>query len=102
MRGAMILDDDIGLQLHDRATRGEALTPEERSQLEDWYLLQDAEESELLQQSDIVTDIAQLQSRIDTALSNIALTTQRIQQVVSENKTIRNEIATLQQQLSCV
>ncbi|MEL6471427.1 MAG: hypothetical protein AAFQ74_17005 [Cyanobacteria bacterium J06623_4] len=98
----MILDDDIGLQLHDRATRGEALTPEERSQLEDWYLLQDAEESELLQQSDIVTDIAQLQSRIDTALSNIALTTQRIQQVVSENKTIRNEIATLQQQLSCV
>ncbi len=31
------MKDELGRQLHDRATRGLWLTPEEREQLEAWY-----------------------------------------------------------------
>ena len=92
--------NEAGMQLHDRATRGEPLTPEERSQLEDWYALQDAQESQLLQRHGKLSDPSQLRAQIDTALAHITSTTQRIQQVTAENETIRNEIATLRQQLS--
>ena len=89
-----------GMQLHDRATRGECLTPEERSRLEDWYASQDAQESQLLQRHGKLSDLSQLRAQIDTALAHITSTTQRIQQVTAENETIRNEIATLRRQLS--
>jgi hypothetical protein len=34
--------------LHDRATRGETLSPEEQAQLESWYALQDEIEDNIL------------------------------------------------------
>lgn len=95
-----ITSDKVGMQLHDRATRGEVLTAEERSQLENWYIVQDAQESESLQQSATLPDVFQLRVQIDAALANLTLTAQRIQQATAENETIRDEIAVLRQQLS--
>lgn len=40
--------DKIGKRLHDRATRGEALSEEEQTQLEEWYAMQDRAEAEEL------------------------------------------------------
>ena len=88
------------MQLHDRATRGEVLTAEERSQLEDWYIVQDAHESESLQQSSTLPDVSQLRAQIDAALASLTLTAQRIQQATAENETLRDEVAALRQQLN--
>lgn len=35
-------EDNVAMQLHDRATRGETLSPEEQVQLAEWYSRQDA------------------------------------------------------------
>ena len=40
--------DDLGQDLHDRATRGEQLSPENQMQLEAWYAAQDRAEMETL------------------------------------------------------
>ena len=44
----MRVSDELGRQLHDRATRGESLSVEEREQLEAWYVLLDRTEMEML------------------------------------------------------
>lgn len=43
-----MVPDELGKQLHDRVTRGEALTAEEQAQLEDWYATQDRAEADQL------------------------------------------------------
>jgi hypothetical protein len=43
-----MISDDLGKVLHDRATRGEALSDEEQLQLERWYADQDKLESDIL------------------------------------------------------
>lgn len=92
--------NEVGIQLHNRATRGETLTSAERAQLDDWYILQDAQESELLQLPSTLPDLSQLRAQIDTALDHLTSTTQRIQQTTAENETLRDEISELRQQLS--
>ena len=84
--------DEVGMQLHDRATRGEMLNPEEQSQLEKWYTLQDTQESYLLQSVNSIPDILQIRTAIDTALAQLTATTQRIQKITEENSTLRHEI----------
>lgn len=92
------------LKLHDRATRGEQLTAEEQAQLEHWYAVEDETEMQLLAQSITQTsatsfDISSLQAQLETALSQLATTTQQIQQITLENKALRQEIAELKQRL---
>lgn len=87
------------MKLHDRATKGEILTPAERSQLDNWYAAQDAAESELLQPVN-ATENSRLRAQIDIALAQLTATTQRIQQVTADNAILRNEIVLLRQQLA--
>lgn len=94
--------DEIGMQLHDRSTRGEILTSAEQDQLEEWYALQDAQESYLLQEEEPLSDLSQLRMQVDTALAQLTAISQRIQTVTSENDALRKEIAVLQQQLMAV
>ena len=94
--------DEVGMLLHDRATRGEVLTIEEQSQLDDWYALQDAQEIKSLQTYDTSSDTVHLRTQIATALERLASTTQQIQDITVENDTIRDEIAVLRQQLISV
>lgn len=47
-----MISDDLGKQLHDKATRGLALTRSEQTQLEAWYELQDQVEARLLTRAD--------------------------------------------------
>jgi len=62
-----MIPDERGQQLHDRATRGQALSPDERAQLDDWYAAQDRmEAAELgLVRTEV---IASLQAQIDAVL----------------------------------
>lgn len=95
-----MITDKIAKQLHDRATRGESLTPEERTQLENWYMLQDQNESEQLGLSKPDTPNANLQTQIKNALSQLDGITKRIREVTSENEVLRREITSLRRQLT--
>jgi len=95
--------DELEKQLHDRATRGEALAAEDQRQLSEWYEIQDRAEMEMLQRSwakNTDMSVESLRSQIDSALTQIIKTTQRIKKKSAENEVLRREISTLQRQLA--
>ena len=92
--------DDLGQKLHDRATRGEKLTPEEESQLEAWYAAHDAAESRELAKLAVDDQDASLETQIRATLTQIVRVTQQIQDNLAENATLRKEIASLRLQLA--
>jgi predicted nucleic acid-binding Zn-ribbon protein len=89
-----------GEQLHDRATRGQVLSAEERAQLQEWYARLDREEDANLDRVVRTASLAALHTQIDTALAQLATVTRRIQTLTVENAAIRQEIASLQAQLA--
>lgn len=98
-----MVTNELGQQLHDRATRGDALSEEEQRQLNEWYEIQDRAEMEMLSRSWAQrTDesVESLRSQIDAALTQIIKITKRIQEISAENQALRREIATLQSQLA--
>ena len=86
-------------QLHDRFTRGEILTAAEQTLLGQWYADQDREEEARLA-TPPAQRLVRLRSEIDEGLAQLAVLTQRLQTLTSENETVRQEIATLQRQLA--
>ncbi len=94
-----MISDDIARELHDRFSRGETLSAEEQKQLRDWYASQDAAESKILGLTTSEKTAASLQAQIDAALAQLMAVTKRIQEVASENDTLRREITTLRRQL---
>jgi peptidoglycan hydrolase CwlO-like protein len=92
--------DELMTQLHDKATRGVALSPAEQTQLAAWYARQDQEEDALLARVAPSPLLAALQTQVDSAVTQLLVTTQRIQDLVAYNDSLRRDIATLQQQLT--
>ena len=88
------------MQLHARSTQGETLAAEESSQLENWYALQDAEESSWLSANTKTVSISTTQNQTNAVLSQLTETTQRIQKVAAENEALRREISALKQKLA--
>ncbi len=95
-----MISEDIARKLHDRSTRGEALAAEEQEQLRDWYARQDTAESKLLGLSAGEKKVASLQNQVDATLTQLMTVTKHIQEVASENETLRHEIAVLRRQLT--
>jgi septal ring factor EnvC (AmiA/AmiB activator) len=95
-----MVSDELGKQLHDRATRGEALSPEEQAQLKDWYATQDRAEADQLGFTATAETVDLLQAQIDSAVAQLATITRRIQEIATENKALRREIAALGRQLA--
>ena len=86
----MIVNDEIGRQLHDRATRGEELSKEDQILLDAWYDTQDRAEMKSLNLA--VTDEAntsKLQKEIDSVLIQLSTVTKRIQEIARENNVLR-------------
>jgi hypothetical protein len=91
--------DDVAKQLHDRATRGEVLSGEERPLLEAWYAQQDQQESATLAQASPAQTLAALQAQVDSAVAQLVLVTERIQKLTADNEVLRGEVVALQRQL---
>jgi len=94
--------DELAKQLHDKATRGLALTAEEQAQLEAWYTEQDQQERAVLGPTGSAQRLATLHTQVETALAQLLNVTQRIQELTVHNETLRHEIAVLQRQLPLV
>ncbi len=93
------MSDELEKRLHDRATRGEDLSPEEQERLDAWYEAQDQAEAEQLG-VDVEPAPESLEARIDSTLRQIIDATERIRMVTAENKGLRSEIATLRLELA--
>ncbi len=91
--------EELVKQLHDKATRGSVLSAAEQAQLEAWYAQQDQEERTILERVTLPQTIVALQTQVETAVAQLLAITQRIQDLVAQNETLRREIAALQHQL---
>ena len=94
-----MISDEIARKLHDRVSRGETLTAEEQKQLQGWYASQDNAESQMLGLLGSDKTVTSLQTQIDATLAQLMTVTKRIQEVASENETLRHEIIALRRQL---
>ena len=94
-----MISDELGKQLHDRATRGETLTAEEQARLESWYAVQDSAEMKELGLAEKEETASTLKAQVDAALAQLAAVTQRIQELAAENDALRREIAALRRQV---
>jgi cell division protein FtsB len=96
-----MLSDELGMQLHDRETVGEPLTTHEKTQLEAWYAEKDAAETAMLKASQVpLPNLVILQEQVDIAISQLTAGIQQLQQITQENRSLREEIDRLKQQLA--
>jgi hypothetical protein len=91
--------DELAQHLHDKATRGLALSAEEQARLEAWYTEQDQQERAVLGPTGSSQRLATLHTRVEPALAQLLTVTQRIQELTVHNETLRREMAVLQRQL---
>ena len=94
-----MVSDELGKRLHDRATRGESLSVQERGQLEAWYAAQDRAEVEALDLTTTET-VTALQTQVDSVLDQLEIAAKRIQEISRENEKLRAEIAALHHRLA--
>lgn len=87
------------LRLHDRATRGEALTADEQVALDQWYADQDRVEAAELATPPATHD-DQLQRQVQASLDQLSVATARIQALALDNETVRRENADLRKRLA--
>jgi hypothetical protein len=97
---SMMSPDNRLQQLHDKATRGAALSAEEQAQLTAWYAEQDQQEDVLLKSTGASQYLAVLHTQVETALAQLLTVTRHIQQLTANNEIVRREIAVLQRQLT--
>ena len=95
-----MIKDERGRILHDKATRGEKLSEQEKQQLEDWYTQQDKLELEAIQWAAHESPLSVLQAQVEAALAQLVKLASKIQQLASENEKLRNENAELLKQLA--
>lgn len=93
--------DDIVQALHDKATRGVTLSPDEQVQLDQWYMAQDADEHAIFALT-ITTAVPDLRPQLAAALAPSTALTQRIRDLTNENEALRSKISLLRQRVARV
>jgi hypothetical protein len=94
---------DAAYKLHDRATRGETLTPAEQTTLDAWYARMDAEESARLSNARKRPDtdnLALLREKVVQAEAQAIRLLQANQEAATRNETLRAEIEQMKARLS--
>ena len=95
-----MISDELGRQWHDKASRGGAVSPDERRQLEEWLAAQDCAESDVLSSAGVEPTVATLRFQVNSALGQIATVTRDLQQLGADNDALRREIAALRTRLA--
>ena len=88
-----MVSDKIGLKLHDRFTRGLALSDSEKQTLESWYVQKDsAEQIQILETCDRHSVEKTLRQSIAEAHKQPAYLTERLQMVEEKNERLREKL----------
>jgi len=98
----MQVEDELGVKLHDRATRGLTLSEDERTQLQAWYDEKDLEETAMLRASRKRNDHQESKAddRLNETLALISSLSKKIRETEAENELLRQEIAALRRRLA--
>ncbi len=101
----MEIDDELGQQLHDLATRGHQLSAEEEAQLQSWYDKWDLIEMEQLgltpeQIAAEEAQLAELRVQVEAEEARVAEIAESNWQLTKQNEALRAEIESLRQQLA--
>lgn len=97
------MDTERIQKLHDRATRGKILAPEEQVELDAWYAQQDEQEAETL--SGISAnmprpDLPSLRRKVYEAQISLAYIVNENQELSAQNDALRTDIAQLKVRLA--
>lgn len=95
----MMQDDELGPQLHERATRGEKLTAEEERQLQNWYLAQDEADIRVLGLVATEMRLDELQMQVQGTFAHLSELTRHVQALSEENTRLRREVVELRQRV---
>lgn len=95
-----MISNEIGLELHDRHTRGLVLSDEEKDILDQWYEEQDVEEANEVSLTRYEVNFPDFQRQINLALESILKMSEQLQQLIQENAKIRAENQTLKEQIA--
>lgn len=90
---------EFGRALHDKLTRGKALSDQEQAELERWCARLDRGEGAVFLRTVASPKLAELEAQVAQATAQLQSVTQRIQTLSAENAVVRQEIADLQRQL---
>ena len=96
-----MITDPVAHALHQKASLGGPLSPEEKERLAQWYASNDRDEAIALTQSSKTheDEMHRLQRRIDDANAKIVEEAQKLQTLELENQKLQNEISNLERQL---
>lgn len=95
-----MIPEELGQQLHDKATRGAALTAQEQAQLDEWYHQQDGSESQGLNRSYGESAVAALRSQVAEALAQMQAVAADIQNLAGANEALRREVTALRERVA--
>lgn len=95
-----MISNEVGQSLHDRATRGTPLSPDEQAQLDAWYAHQDQEELQRRANAPNSHDLAELQAQIQRTAAQLVVQARHFQALTEDNARLRREIAALEKHLS--
>lgn len=95
-----MIPDDQAPALHDRSTRGQPLTTEERVILKRWYAEQDQAETLALRSSPPLESVADIQRELAVVLAQLTDVSLQIKEIVTQNDAIRRENAALRHQVT--
>jgi hypothetical protein len=89
-----MLTNQQAQSLHDRATRGEAVSAEEQADLEAWYAVQDENETVCLQLGQS-SAIPALRANLGSAEAELQTVSRKIHEITAENDSIRRDVVSL-------
>lgn len=95
-----MITDELGIALHDRATRGVPLSDAEQAQLQAWYEEKDREETALLKLSSAQLQEAESALQMRQLLTLITELTRQNETIAKQNEVLISEVAALRQQLA--
>lgn len=90
---------EMGVQLHNKAARGQSFSPEEQMQLDDRYSAQDQAE---IAEYDLTSPMTleTLSAQINSVLAQLAATTKRIQELTAENAALQRKVIMYRRRLA--
>ena len=86
-------------RLHQLAVKGETLTAEEQTALQNWYEILDREEDSILNDSQPIQSSADLRERLAETTKQVAVISREIETLVTQNSNLRNENQSLRKTL---